>query len=166
MGGARRIKYTDEVMDTIRNLVKSGYTNNQICEYFDLPPMYGSMMQKLTAIRKELNCYADKKAAENLPLLKSINNDLDSDKVVVEEKKVVPKVVSNNDIKFVADFINECDKASVMLLNSISDKIENGFATSDISLSETNSKRISVVISRLENVMFLLDNITYLKEKG
>lgn len=151
MGGERKIKYTDEVMDTIRNLLMNGYSNVQIYEYFDLPQGYSSMSAKLAKLRKELDCPSERFKGTNTVVEMNKNEDLQNNDNDM------------SDIGLLSFYISNIDIASVELNNAVSEKLKYGFKSSDIAMAEAHSKHISTIISRLENTMFLLDNIVSIK---
>lgn len=153
MGGERKIKYTDEVMETLHNLILSGYSNTQIYDFFELPQGYSSMSAKLAKLRKELDCPIER--------FKSTGNSSEVNKT----EGALLKDDDSNNIGLLSLYISNVDVASSDLNNAVAEKLKCGFKSSDIAMAEAHSKRIANIIARLENTMFLLDNIVSINKK-
>lgn len=150
-----RLKYDQETMKKIEDFIRLGLTNNEICEEFGVERGYHALCSKCNAIRRSLSGGS----LEGLPNLVKVGSveTKEQDKEVVEEK-IVKREVS------VASALKECDDVVNSLRNDILLKVSDGFSSTEIKMMESYSKSISKLISRLENIQFMFDNISSIRK--
>lgn len=170
-----RLRYDEDTMNRIKELVLLGRTNSEICEEFGVDEGYPSLCTKCGKMRKDLGLAPVRKrkggdfsssisADTNLvglahvgviPTDNSCSNNTDLDDSSTDSSKFVSII---NSVKSCLDTTNTFQE-------DVMHKLSSGFSDVELKMMENYSKQIKDIICKLENIQFLFDNIESIRKE-
>lgn len=173
-----RIKYDEESLKKIKDLVSEHKTNDEICDEFGVESGYRTLCEKCGSLRKELGIKLDYKrktgkysAMSGLSKVLSAENTSEvEDNVSTASSESCGKsfggVVDTSSITTsLTGSITNLEHAICSFNSEISSKLLGGFTPKELMCMEIYSKSIGTVIAKLEYIQFMMDNISEIRKE-